>query len=105
MLVFAQYGFSPGQLGSVQTCMAIGGGIGYISAFHQERLYAAAAPPNGGRPKPETRLYWAAAGGLLFPAGMMAFAWTGRPAIPWPVPATMLCISYWGIYCMYLGVL
>lgn len=105
MLVFAQYGFSPGEKGSVQSCIAIGGIIGYISTFHQEKLYArAAARSPTGRAPPEARLYWAAVGGLLFPAGMMAFAWTGRPHIPWPVPAVMLTISYWGIYCMYLGV-
>jgi MFS family permease len=105
MLVFAQYGFSPGEKGSMGACIAIGGIIGYFTAFHQERLYGRAAAKSGnGRAPPEARLYWAAAGGLLFPAGMMAFAWTGRPHIPWPVPAAMLCLSYWGIYCMYLGV-
>lgn len=105
MLVFEQYGFSPGEKGSVQCCMAIGGLIGYFSTYHQEHLYArAAARSSTGRAPPEARLYWAAAGGLLFPAGMMAFAWTGRPHIPWPVPAVMLIISYWGIYNMYLGV-
>ncbi|CAK9782640.1 MFS general substrate transporter [Cutaneotrichosporon oleaginosum] len=103
MLVFAQYGFSPGEKGSMGACIAIGGIIGYATASHQERLYARAAAASGRAP-PEARLYWAAAGGLLFPAGMMAFAWTGRPHVPWPVPAAMLCISYWGIYSMYLGV-
>ncbi|GMK57937.1 hypothetical protein CspeluHIS016_0407710 [Cutaneotrichosporon spelunceum] len=105
MLVFAQYGFSPGEKGSIGACIAVGGLIGYLTAFHQERLYRrAAAKSETGRAPPEARLYWAAVGGLLFPAGMMAFAWTGRPNIPWPVPAAMLCISYLGIYCMYLGV-
>ena len=77
-----------------------------MTNFHQEKLYKrAAARSVSGRAAPEARLYWAAFGGLLFPIGMMAFAWTGQPHIPWPVPALMLVISYWGIYCMYLGVL
>lgn len=105
ILVFAQYGFSPGEKGSMGCTMAVGGIIGYISTYHQEKLYARAAKRSPtGRAPPEARLYWAAAGGILFPAGMMAFAWTGRPHIPWPVPALMLVISYWGVYCMYLGV-
>lgn len=105
MLVFREYGFSDGQMGSVQACIGIGGIIGFISNYHQEYLYARAGRRNLAGPPPEARLYWAAIGGLLFPIGTIVFAWTGKPSIPWPVPALMLCISYWGCFCMYLGVL
>lgn len=106
ILVFQQYGFSPGEAGSIQSCIAIGGIIGYVTSFHQEQLFRQAAMRSPtGRASPEVRLYWAAIGGLIFPAATMAFAWTGRPPIHWAVPAVMLCLSYWGIYSMYLGVL
>jgi hypothetical protein len=121
LLVFEQYGFNSGELGSFQTWalslslrgqspderspVFIGGVLGFISNYHQEKLYAKAAQRNGGRAPPEARLYWAAYGGLMFPLAMFAFAWTGRPEVPWPVPAVLLCISNWGVYCMYSGVL
>jgi hypothetical protein len=106
ILVFRQYGFSDGQTGSVQACIGVGALIGFCTNFHQEALYRRAARRSpSGRAPPEARLYWAAVGGVLFPLGMMVFAWTGRPDIHWIVPAIMLCISYWGTYCMYCGLL
>lgn len=104
MLVFRQYGFSDGQTGSIQACIGIGGLLGFLSNYHQERLYRRAGSESS-PPPPEARLYWAAIGGLLFPVGTLIFAWTGKPAVHWVVPAIMLCISYWGVFCMYLGVL
>lgn len=41
----------------------------------------------------------------MFPLAMYVFAWTGRPWIPWAVPAVCLVIANWGIYNMYLGIL
>jgi hypothetical protein len=106
MLVFRQYGFSDGLTGSIQAYIGIGGVIGFLSNYHQEHLYRrAAARSVTGHAPPEARLYWAAMGGVLFPVGMLVFAWTGTPDIHWAVPAVMLCISYWGVFCIYLGVL
>ncbi|GMK56290.1 hypothetical protein CspeluHIS016_0301300 [Cutaneotrichosporon spelunceum] len=104
ILVFEQYGFSPGESGSIQSCIGIGGIMGYLTSFHQEHLFhkAAARSPTG-RASPEARLYWAAIGGLIFPSATLAFGWTGRPPIHWAVPAFFLCLSYWGIFSMYLG--
>lgn len=85
MLVFEQYGFGPGQTGSTQACIIVGGVIGYFSQFHQEKIYRKVAERSAsGHAPPEARLYWAAFGGLLFPAGMMAFAWTGRQVMVIP---------------------
>ena len=83
----------------------IGGLLGVVSGRHQEYLYAKSAARHGGRAPPEARLYWAAYGGLMFPLAMFVFAWTGRPHIPWPIPAVCLCIAYWGVFCMYWGIL
>lgn len=119
ILVFRQYGFTDGQTGSVQayvyyaerptdpnSCIGVGALIGSCTNYHQEYLYRRAAQRSPtGRAPPEARLYWAAIGGVLFPLGTMVFAWTGTPNIHWIVPAIMLCISYWGSYCMYNGVL
>ena len=83
----------------------IGGVLGFASNYHQEHLYTKAAMKRKGRAPPEARLYWAAYGGLLFPLATFGFAWTGRPSVPWPVPAVFLCFVNWGIYSMYLGIL
>lgn len=83
----------------------IGALLGWITNHHQEYLYRKAARRFGGKPPPEARLYHAAVGGIAFPVGMFIFAWTGKPSIPWIVPILALCLSNWGIYCMYGGVL
>ena len=85
--------------------MLIGGILGFVSNYHQEYLYSRAAAKNNGRAPPEARLYWAAYGGLIFPLATFAFAWTGRPSVPWSVPAVFLCIANWGEYAMYSGLL
>ncbi len=121
LLVFRQYGFNDGEAGSIQmwvsstsslsrqltsnSVVLIGAIFGFISNLHQDHLYAQKAAKHGGRAPPEARLYWAAYGGLLFPLATFAFAWTGRPDIPWPVPAMFLCLANWGEYVMYSGIL
>ncbi|KAK1922845.1 major facilitator superfamily domain-containing protein [Papiliotrema laurentii] len=102
-LVFAQYGWNTGQRGSAQSAVFIGGLAGYFAGSHQEALYRRAARKNGGIAPPEARLYYAAYGGLCFPIGTYVFAWTGKPSIPWIVPAIALCISNFGIYTIYAG--
>ena len=85
--------------------MFIGGFLGFVSNYHQQYLYRRKAAKCGGQAPPEARLIWAAYGGLLFPLGLFAFAWTGRPSIPWIVPMIFLCLSYWGIACIFSAIL
>ncbi|WVR09225.1 hypothetical protein IAU60_006289 [Kwoniella sp. DSM 27419] len=104
-LIFGQYGFDSAQAATFQVSVAIGAFLGLASQYHQEYLYNRAAQKHGGRAPPEARLYWSAYGGLLFPFGMFIVAWTGRASVcHWAVPAVFLCISYWGVFCMYCGV-
>jgi len=83
----------------------IGASVGMVFNDHQEYLYRQSARKHGGIAPPEARLYYAAYGGLAFPLATYMFAWTGRPSIPWPVPAVALVISWFGVYCIYAGVL
>ena len=85
--------------------IAIGSAAGYLLNGHQESLYRRSARKHEGHAPPEARLYYAAYGGLCFPLATYVFAWTGRPGIPWPIPAVALCFSWFGVYCMYSGVL
>ncbi|KAK1924866.1 MSF transporter [Papiliotrema laurentii] len=103
-LTFEQYGWNRGQLGSAQVAVFIGGFLGFVSNYHQQYLYRRKAAKCGGQAPPEARLIWAAYGGLLFPLGLFAFAWTGRPSIPWIVPMIFLCLSYWGIACIFSAI-
>ncbi|KAL1410759.1 hypothetical protein Q8F55_001701 [Vanrija albida] len=104
LLVFAQYGWSPGLLGLTLLCTLVGGVLGFVTSYHQEHLYvrARAASPTG-KAAPEVRLYWAAAGALIYPLAMYGFAWTGRPQFHWAVPAMFLSVAMWGVYMMYGG--
>jgi uncharacterized membrane protein len=135
LLVFRQYGWNVGQLGSIQayvsttfirstklisSCLCVGAILGFAANFHQEHIYAKKARKSpSGRAPPEARLYYAAFVGLAFPIGLFGFAWTGRPEIPyvlfemkwrklmgrWIVPAIFLVIQNIGLYHMYVGVL
>lgn len=104
LLVFAQYGWSPGLLGMVLLTTLVGGVLGFVTNYHQEYMYRRATERSAtGRAAPEVRLYWAAAGGLIFPLSMYGFAWTGRASVPWGVPAMFLSLALWGVYMMYAG--
>ncbi|TXT05083.1 hypothetical protein VHUM_03903 [Vanrija humicola] len=102
LTVFAQYGWSPGVTGLSLLSTLVGGLLGFVSNFHQERIYRRAVA--AGSATPEVRLYWAASGGLLFPVCMYAYAWTGRPSVHWIVPVLFLSGAMWGVYIMYCGV-
>lgn len=105
LLVFAQYGWNPGWLGTIQLTTILGGLLGFASSYHQEHLYArACARSPTGQARPEARLYWAMGGALAFPVCMYAFAWTGVPSVPWPVPALFLTLAFAAISAMYSGV-
>ncbi len=105
LLVFGQYGWHPGWLGTINATTIVGGLLGFASSYHQEILYArACARSPTGQARPEARLYWAMIGAAAFPACMYAFAWTGRPHIPWPVPAVFLTLCFAAISAMYAGV-
>ncbi|TXT15772.1 hypothetical protein VHUM_00275 [Vanrija humicola] len=104
LLVFAQYGWTPGLLGMVLLTTLVGAILGQAATLHQERLYARACARSAtGKAAPEVRLYWACVGGLLYPLSMYGFAWTGRPSVPWGVPAMFLSFALWGVYMMYAG--
>lgn len=106
LIVFRQWGGNPGVTSTALLCILVGGLLGFVSNYHQEYIYRRAARRSPtGRAAPEVRLYWAATGGLLFPLGTFAYAWTGRPQFPWIVPAVFLSLSMWGEYIMYSSVL
>lgn len=102
LAVFSQYGWNSGVTGLSLLSTLVGGLLGFASNFHQERIYRRAVA--SGAATPEVRLYWSASGGLLFPVCMYAYAWTGRPSVPWIVPAIFLSGAMWGVYIMYCGV-
>jgi len=103
-LVFAERGWSSGQLGSMQMVVFAGAVLGFLSNYHQQYLYTRIAERSGGRAPPEARLVWATIGSVLFSVGMFVFAWTGAPHIHWTIPAASLVVVNWGVYCIITGV-
>ncbi|KAI5475623.1 hypothetical protein MNV49_001133 [Pseudohyphozyma bogoriensis] len=98
-LVFENvYGFTLGQSGAVFFTMFIGGFLGFLANFYQERLYQRTVATRG----PEARLYASCVGGLLFPIGLIIFAFApGRTH--WMGPVMGLFFTYFGIFCIYLA--
>ena len=84
------YGFSAGQSGSTFAAIVIAAIIGGLTNLYQERLYARNVEKRG----PEARLYLCMVGGLLFPAGIMIFAFSqGRGH--WIGPCIgLVCVSF-----------
>lgn len=66
------YGFSAGQSGAVFASVVIAALLGGLTNLYQERLYARHVATRG----PEARLYACMLGGLLFPSGIMIFAFS-----------------------------
>lgn len=103
-IVFAGYGWDAEQQHMALLTIAVGGIIGYFLNFHQEKLYAATARKAGGKPPPEARLYYAAAGAVLAPIGLFIFAWTGRPGISPAAPIVGLTLFNLALFPVYLAV-
>lgn len=103
-IVFASYGWNSEQQHAALFTIAVGGLIGYIANFHQEKLYAATARKHGGKPPPEARLYYASAGAILAPVGLFIFAWTGRAGISPVGPIIGLTIFNAALFPVYLAV-
>lgn len=102
-IVFSGYGWNSEQQHLALLTIAVGGFIGYAANIHQEKLYAAKARKCGGKPPPEARLYYAAAGGILAPIGFFIFAWTGRQGISPAAPIIGLTITFASLYPIYLA--
>ncbi len=66
------YGFNAGQSGSTFAAIVVAAILGGITNLFQERLYAKNVAKRG----PEARLYLCMAGGLLFPSGILIFAFS-----------------------------
>lgn len=103
-IVFAEYGWDADQQHLALLTIAVGGTIGYFFNFHQEKLYAATARKYAGKPPPEARLYYAAAGAILAPIGLFIFAWTGRPGISPAAPIIGLTVFNLALFPVYLAV-
>ncbi|KAJ9479192.1 putative Polyamine transporter 3 (putative) [Pseudozyma hubeiensis] len=103
-IVFATYGWNSEQQHMALLTIAVGGLIGYVANFHQEKLYAATARKHGGKPPPEARLYYASAGAILAPVGLFIFAWTGRSGISPAAPIIGLTVFNAGLFPVYQAV-
>ncbi|EST05600.1 Major facilitator superfamily [Kalmanozyma brasiliensis GHG001] len=102
-IVFSGYGWNSEQQHMALLTIAVGGFIGYFANIHQEKLYARKARKCGGKPPPEARLYYAAAGGILAPIGLFIFAWTGRQGISPVAPLIGLVVTFASLFPIYLA--
>ncbi|KAF9517815.1 hypothetical protein BS47DRAFT_1371244 [Hydnum rufescens UP504] len=86
--------FNPGQLGAVFAAMSVGGLVGFITNFGQEKLYRRA------------RLYFACGGGVLIAIGGLIYAWTSleHRNIPWIAPCIGITLFTVGLYHVYLAI-
>ncbi|KII83384.1 hypothetical protein PLICRDRAFT_180466 [Plicaturopsis crispa FD-325 SS-3] len=98
-LVMKLYGANQGQIGLAFFSLALGGLIAALANPIQEALYRKNVSKKG----PEARLYGAALGGLLVPAGCFIFAWTeGR--VHWIAPLIGVTVLMTGIFWIYCAV-
>ncbi|KAJ8586462.1 MFS general substrate transporter [Rhizopogon salebrosus TDB-379] len=91
------YGFGIGETGSVFVTIFIGSLLGYLANIYQERLYKQHVHHRG----PEARLYIACVASIILPTGMLIFAWTARPDIPWIVPLVGLTLFMSAAFAIY----
>lgn len=103
--------------------IAIGGVLGYLINMYQDHLYHRVAIRTGRKPEPEARLYCASVAAFVFPfgepcslrfdmyisvdredveradavpwrAGILMYAWTGRPGVNPAAPIVALAIVF-----------
>ncbi|KAF6753121.1 MFS polyamine transporter [Ephemerocybe angulata] len=94
------HGFNIGQVGTVFLTVVIGCFLGFFANLYQERLYRKHFPSRG----IEARLYLACAAGVLFPVGMMIYAWACFPHVHWMGLAVGITVFIWSTYVIYLSV-
>ncbi|RAH71413.1 MFS general substrate transporter [Aspergillus aculeatinus CBS 121060] len=90
------YGWNATQAGYVQVAIVVGELCGFVLCLICNRWYFASASRNHevpGKPIPEARLYAALVGGLLGnTGGMLIYAWTAYPSIPFIAPTIGLAM-------------
>jgi len=101
-LVFASlYGWEEYSTGYVQGAVVIGELLGWLSTLYSTRLYLRSAARNTespGQPIPEARLYVSAVCTFVgIVGGMLVYAWTSYPFVPWIAPAVGLAMVGFGI--------
>ncbi|KIJ55485.1 hypothetical protein M422DRAFT_24059 [Sphaerobolus stellatus SS14] len=95
------HGFNSAQVGLAFVPMALGGLVGFICNFYQERLYAR----NVGRIGPEARLYSSLVAAVLYPVGCFIYAWTALPSISsWVGPMVGIFVFTTALFIIYLAV-
>ncbi|KIM44763.1 hypothetical protein M413DRAFT_442721 [Hebeloma cylindrosporum] len=92
--------FNQGEVGSVYMTMALGGLLGFLTNFYQEKLYQRNVEKRG----PQARLYLVCGAAFLFPISMFMFAWTSLPSLPWALLIVALIIFVWAVFVMYLAI-
>lgn len=102
------YGWNPSQAGYVQGAVVIGEILGLSGSLVSSRLYFASASrnkENPGEPIPEARLYVSVFGGFVgVVGGMLVYAWTAYPSIPWIAPTIGLGMVGFGINVIVMAI-
>ncbi|KAI0306011.1 major facilitator superfamily domain-containing protein [Multifurca ochricompacta] len=91
--------FNTGETGTVFLAIFLGSLLGFCTNFHQERLYRANVRERG----PEARLQWACIAAIMFPAGMLVYAWTSLAWVPWIVMTIGMVVFMWATFIIYLA--
>lgn len=100
--VFSQlYGWQEYSIGYLQGAIVVGEALGWLCGLYGTRLYFQSAQRNSETPGesiPEARLYVAVPASFVgLAGGMLVYAWTSYPWIPWICPAIGLALVGLGI--------
>ncbi|KAJ3477006.1 hypothetical protein NLI96_g10762 [Meripilus lineatus] len=94
------HNFSTGEVGTVFITFLIGSILGYLTTLYQEVLYKKNVATRG----PEARLYASMFAAVLFPAGMLIYAWCTLPGIHWISLTIGITLFMWSAFLIYLAV-
>ncbi|KAI0831924.1 MFS general substrate transporter [Trametes gibbosa] len=92
--------FNTGQTGTVFVTMIIGGIVGLVMQLFQERLYAKHSAKRG----PEARLFGACAAAILFPSGILIYAWCTFESVHWIGMAIGIFVIMTALFVLYVAV-
>ncbi|KAJ8591031.1 MFS general substrate transporter [Rhizopogon salebrosus TDB-379] len=94
----AVYGFDIQSTGFMFATLVLGSFIGYFANMYQEKLYQKYYLQR----HQEARLYLPCVAATLLPIGMLIYAWTARPDVPWIAPAIGLTVFMSGSFVIYM---
>ncbi|ETS84428.1 hypothetical protein PFICI_02453 [Pestalotiopsis fici W106-1] len=104
-LVYKLWGFAPWQIGLTFVAIGLGYLVAYLSYFPaiNRNIHQRERRPDDDFANYEGRMWWLMYTAPCLPIGLIMFAWTSNPSLPWILPVIASAIIGVANYSVYMG--